>query len=304
MPRRPRCRASRSCSVAAKPLPEAAQNLAITLEHLDDPKYAVEKDPRSPRGGQGYTGLEAFLRYLFAQSLAINLYDGNNYMLKVALFLDNNCAPYRDAAAVRGNQALAYCRAILGPNQPGHRPARPDRARRAPREAAPRGQGRAAGAAGAHDGQARRAGQAGAARPDPRRDQAAAPGHPAPTPALTRSCPASAACRATTRSARTPSRSSTSCSAHEPPPRRIDHGQPRPRRGSHHARGRGGGLPRLQRQPRAAVRAHDLAEVPDRQRREPPARQRGARGRSAHRRRGRDAAGAPAERRDRVPRRR
>ena len=105
--------------VAAKPLPEAAQNLAITLEHLDDPKYAVEKDPRSPRGGQGYTGLEAFLRYLFTQSLAINLYDANNYILKVALFLDNNCAPYRDAAAVKGNAAIQYCRAILGPNQPG-----------------------------------------------------------------------------------------------------------------------------------------------------------------------------------------
>ena len=37
------------------------------LGHLDDRKYAIEKDPRSP-GGQGYTGLEALLQYVYDQT--------------------------------------------------------------------------------------------------------------------------------------------------------------------------------------------------------------------------------------------
>jgi virulence factor Mce-like protein len=152
-----------------RPAPEAAGNLAITLEHLDDPKYAVEKDPRSPRGGAGYTGLEALLRYVHNQSQATNLFDANGYLLKVAPFLDNTCAPYADAEAAK-DPKLDRCAAILGPNRPGintpdptksaqpattrrRRPAR-ERGREAPRApgatpapqapapAAPRGPGR------------------------------------------------------------------------------------------------------------------------------------------------------------------
>ena len=44
-----------------------ATTSAIVLEHLDDRKHAVEKDPRSP-GGKGYTGFEALLQYVFDQS--------------------------------------------------------------------------------------------------------------------------------------------------------------------------------------------------------------------------------------------
>jgi ABC-type transporter Mla subunit MlaD len=98
-------------------LPEVAQNLAITLQHLDDRRFAVEKDPRSP-GGQGYTGLEALLQYVFRQSQATNVYDANSYLLKVSLFLDNNCAQYADVKAAK-DPAKQYCRAILGPNQVG-----------------------------------------------------------------------------------------------------------------------------------------------------------------------------------------
>jgi virulence factor Mce-like protein len=98
-------------------LPELVKNLAITLEHLDDRKYAVEKDPRSP-GGQGYTGLEALLQYIFRQSQAVNTYDGNSYLLKVSVFLDNACAQYTSAEQAQ-NEDIAYCRAWLGPNQPG-----------------------------------------------------------------------------------------------------------------------------------------------------------------------------------------
>lgn len=101
-------------------LPEAAKNLAITLEHLDDPRNAVEKDARAGRGKDGgHTGLESLLRYFFAQSQAINLFDAGSHILKVSLFADLPCANYADAAAVKSGRAPERCRAWLGPNQPG-----------------------------------------------------------------------------------------------------------------------------------------------------------------------------------------
>ena len=101
-------------------LPEAAKNLAITLEHLDDPKNAVEPDARAGRGPDGgYTGLESLIRYFFRQSQAINLFDASSYMLKASVFLDRPCANYADDDAVRDGRAPERCRAWLGPNQPG-----------------------------------------------------------------------------------------------------------------------------------------------------------------------------------------
>ena len=96
--------------------PELAQNLAIVLKHLDDRKYAVEKDPRSP-GGQGYTGLEALLEYVYDQTMSTNTYDSNAHVLKVSLIAGGNCADYADVA-----QAKKYgqeCGAALGPNLAG-----------------------------------------------------------------------------------------------------------------------------------------------------------------------------------------
>ena len=100
-------------------LPEAGQNLAMTLEHLDDPAFAVEKDSRAGRANGGYTGLESLLRYFFAQSQAINLFDANSYLLKASIFLDRPCANYADADDVKNGTAPERCRAWLGPNQPG-----------------------------------------------------------------------------------------------------------------------------------------------------------------------------------------
>jgi virulence factor Mce-like protein len=101
-----------------EPLPEAADNLAITLEHLDNPRFAIEKDPRSPRGGQGFSGLEALLRYIHNQSQATNIFDSNGYLLKVSAFLDNVCAPYAGAEDAKRPE-LDRCAAILGPVRPG-----------------------------------------------------------------------------------------------------------------------------------------------------------------------------------------
>jgi virulence factor Mce-like protein len=96
--------------------PELAKNLAIVLQHLDDRKYAVEDDPRSP-GGKGYTGLEALLTYVYDQTLSTNVFDQNNHILKLALIAGGNCVKYADIA--RAKKFAAECASALGPNQPG-----------------------------------------------------------------------------------------------------------------------------------------------------------------------------------------
>jgi hypothetical protein len=107
---------------AVADMPEVASNLAIILEHMNDRKFAVEKDPRSP-GGQGYTGLEAILQYFYDQTMAINIYDANTHILKVDLFT-SKCSQYqnRDSLKEKMKQDPSFysdCAAILGPNQPG-----------------------------------------------------------------------------------------------------------------------------------------------------------------------------------------
>jgi virulence factor Mce-like protein len=102
--------------------PELSNNLAIVLDDLDDRKRAAEKDPRSP-GGQGYTGFEAVLQYVYDQAMAINTFDSNGYMLKVNLFL-SECSDYQSLASLKEKlkeDATFYqrCAAILGPHQPG-----------------------------------------------------------------------------------------------------------------------------------------------------------------------------------------
>jgi ABC-type transporter Mla subunit MlaD len=102
--------------------PELANNLALVLKDLNDRKRAVEKDPRSPHG-QGYTGFEALLQYVYDQSMAINAYDSNGYMLKVNLFA-SECSDYQNLQSLKEKLKkdpgfYARCAAILGPHQPG-----------------------------------------------------------------------------------------------------------------------------------------------------------------------------------------
>jgi hypothetical protein len=102
--------------------PELAKNLSIVLGDLDDRDRAIEKDARSP-GGQGYTGFEALLQYVFDQTLAINVFDANNYILKANLF-QSPCSEYQNADSLREEIAsdpefLNECAAYLGPSQQG-----------------------------------------------------------------------------------------------------------------------------------------------------------------------------------------
>jgi virulence factor Mce-like protein len=102
----------------AQGTPEVARDLSMILDHLDDRTYAIEKDPRSP-GGQGYTGLEALLQYVYDQTTSTAVYDQNSHIFKVALFA-SECANYADATTVKDNPSLLRkCGSYLGPDQPG-----------------------------------------------------------------------------------------------------------------------------------------------------------------------------------------
>jgi virulence factor Mce-like protein len=107
----------------AKPTPELAQNLAIVLQDLDTQKRAVERDPRSP-GGQGFSGLQALLGYVFNQTLAINAFGPLGHFLAVDAFFSKMCSSYATPATVAmalnayGSQ-YRQCYSWLGPNQPG-----------------------------------------------------------------------------------------------------------------------------------------------------------------------------------------
>jgi virulence factor Mce-like protein len=104
-------------------LPELAQNLAIVLNDLENRSRAVEPDARSP-GGQGFTGLEALLWYVFVQPLSINNYTQFGHILSVNAFIDPRCSPYATPQSIANNlksdgPAYRQCYAWYGPNQPG-----------------------------------------------------------------------------------------------------------------------------------------------------------------------------------------
>ena len=125
---------------ASTDMPELGNNLSIVLNHLHDRDFAVEKDPRSP-GGKGYTGFEALLQYVYDQTMAINTFDSNGYMLKVNLFL-SECSDYQSLASLKEKlqEDPAFyqrCAAILGPHQPGITQRRPVLHRRAEGRRAP-----------------------------------------------------------------------------------------------------------------------------------------------------------------------
>jgi virulence factor Mce-like protein len=124
----------------ARNTPELGRNLAIILSDLYDRRRAVEPDPRSP-GGQGWNGFEALLGYVFWQSQAINIFDRNGYILKVAV-LATECSPYFDARSLEKKEAeepgfTKKCSAALGPNHPGEfgQPDPSDQVGKAPNQA-------------------------------------------------------------------------------------------------------------------------------------------------------------------------
>jgi len=97
---------------------EPMRNLRFVLEDIDNRGRATEPNRLSPTGG-GFTGLEAFLQYLFVQSQAINIYDSKGYLLKLNILL-NECSQYTNAkTAVEHKDRTDRCKQWLGPTQPG-----------------------------------------------------------------------------------------------------------------------------------------------------------------------------------------
>ena len=114
--------------------PELANNLAIVLKDLDDRNRAVEKDKRSP-GGQGYTGFEAVLQYIFDQMQAHQHLrrerlhpQGQPLRLGVQRLPERRLAS--SARRSRSRASTAAASPGLGPNQPGVTTADPIRHRR------------------------------------------------------------------------------------------------------------------------------------------------------------------------------
>ena len=122
--------------------PELANNLEIVLRDLDDRGRAVEKDKRSP-GGQGYTGFEAVLSYIFDQTMAINVFDENGHILKINLSrLGVQRVPERGLAQAQGEGEPRLHQALprrARPQPAGRHDRRPDRHRR--RRSRPRAAG-------------------------------------------------------------------------------------------------------------------------------------------------------------------
>jgi ABC-type transporter Mla subunit MlaD len=109
----------------AQHTPELSQNLAIVLHALDSRSRAVERDPRSPDGGKGYTGLESLLQYAYNITTAVNYFGPFGHLLGVDAFVSQVCSPYATPQTLANNiksdglAAVRNCYASLGPNQPG-----------------------------------------------------------------------------------------------------------------------------------------------------------------------------------------
>ncbi len=120
--------------IAAKPViknlnqfathtPELGKNLSIVLHDLDNRGRAVEKNPSSP-GGQGYTGLEAMLQYVFNQTLDLDTYTSFGHEEAIDAFVSPMCGAYASSQTVANNISqygprARTCYSWLGPSQPG-----------------------------------------------------------------------------------------------------------------------------------------------------------------------------------------
>ena len=112
----------------AEDAPELAKPLRQFLELIDDRSRSIENDPlakqTSPpepdktayKEGQGFTGMEALLNYVYYQTLGINAFDKVSHVLRIALLNSATCGPYM---AEPTKTQVEGCNSWLGPYQPG-----------------------------------------------------------------------------------------------------------------------------------------------------------------------------------------
>jgi virulence factor Mce-like protein len=119
----------------AEDAPELAKPLRQFLELIDDRGRSIENDPlakqTSPpapdktayKDGQGFTGMEALINYVYYQTLGINAFDQVSHVLRIALLNSATCGPYEAAPT---DAEIEQCNSWLGPYQPGVKKDNPD----------------------------------------------------------------------------------------------------------------------------------------------------------------------------------
>jgi ABC-type transporter Mla subunit MlaD len=114
--------------ILARDVPRLATPLRQFLQTIDDRGRSSENDPEAEdtappapdktayEDGQGFTGMESFLNYFYFQALSLNGFDEISHFLRVSLFIDPDCSPYRTDPS---RQILDKCSQQLGPYTPG-----------------------------------------------------------------------------------------------------------------------------------------------------------------------------------------
>ena len=105
----------------AKPLRQFLQALDDRRRSIDDDPEAGQRAPPAPdktafRRGQGYTGFENLLNYVYWQTTAINAYDDIGHVLRIVLTVGSPCSRYQTRPPRNLPQE---CRSWTGPFQPG-----------------------------------------------------------------------------------------------------------------------------------------------------------------------------------------
>jgi virulence factor Mce-like protein len=112
---------SRSAPRLAKPLRQFLQTIDDRKRSIDDDPEAGLRAPPAPdktafHKGQGYTGMENLLNYVYWQTTAINDYDDIGHMLRIVLLVGSPCSRYQ---ARPSKEIQKQCASWTGPFQPG-----------------------------------------------------------------------------------------------------------------------------------------------------------------------------------------
>jgi virulence factor Mce-like protein len=115
----------------AEDAPGLAKPLRQFLQTIDDRKRSAEVDPRAEESappapdktayskGQGFTGMESLLNYVYWQTLAINPFDKVSHFLRIVV-IHTDCSPFWRGGDYKGNEeSFKRCNSYLGPYQPG-----------------------------------------------------------------------------------------------------------------------------------------------------------------------------------------
>jgi virulence factor Mce-like protein len=117
----------------AEDAPELAKPLRQFLQSIDDRSRSTDNDPLAAKlappapdktaykPGQGFTGMEALINYVYWQTLGINAFDEVSKILRIAVFT-GSCSAYNAKPTPAQFKA---CGANIGPTQPGFNAADP-----------------------------------------------------------------------------------------------------------------------------------------------------------------------------------